>query len=55
MVHVDQTSRGIGSLKLIRNYISFALSCKKKAKEMIADGEKNDVILGYQLSPITSK
>lgn len=54
VVHVDQTPRGNGSLKLIRNYISFALSSKKKVKEMIADGEKYDIILGYQLSPITS-
>lgn len=28
VVHVDQTPRGNGSLKLIRNYISFALSSK---------------------------
>ena len=51
VIHVDQTPRGKNPLSLVRNYISFA----KNSKKMVRQLEGNfDVVLGYQLSPITS-
>lgn len=51
VVHVCQTPRGNNPFSLIRNYISFARNSKKTVRQM----DKNfDVVLGYQLSPITS-
>ena len=51
VVHVDQTPRGKNPLSLVRNYISFAKNSKKIVRQL----EGNfDVVLGYQLSPITS-
>ena len=51
VVHVEQHPRGNNPLSLIRNYISFARNCKKCVRQMDKD---YDVVLGYQLSPITS-
>ena len=51
VIHVDQTPRGKNPLSLVRNYISFAKNSKKIVRQL----EGNfDVVLGYQLSPITS-
>ena len=51
VIHVDQTPRGKNPLSLVRNYISFAKNSKKIVRRL----EGNfDVVLGYQLSPITS-
>ena len=51
VIHVDQTPRGKNPLSLVRNYISFA----KNSKKIVRLLEGNfDVVLGYQLSPITS-
>lgn len=54
VVHVNQLPRGKGPMQLVRNYISFVRESKRKVKEMVVQGEKFDVVLGYQLSPITS-
>lgn len=51
VVHVEQHPRGNNPLSLIRNYISFANNSKKAVQHMDKDF---DVVLGYQLSPITS-
>ena len=51
VVHVEQHPRGSNPLSLIRNYISFANNSKKAVQHMDKDF---DVVLGYQLSPITS-
>ena len=51
VVHVSQIQRGNNPLSLIRNYISFASNSKKAVRQMDKDF---DVVLGYQLSPITS-
>lgn len=51
VVHVSQTLRGNNPFSLIRNYISFASNSKKAVRQMDKDF---DVVLGYQLSPITS-
>ena len=51
VVHVEQHPRGNNPLSLIRNYISFARNSKKYVRKMDKD---YDVVLGYQLSPITS-
>lgn len=51
VVHVSQIPRGNTPLSLIRNYISFARNSKKAVRQMDKDF---DVVLGYQLSPITS-
>lgn len=51
VVHVEQHPRGNNPLSLIRNYISFARNSKKYVRQMDKDF---DVVLGYQLSPITS-
>ncbi|MDY4852544.1 MAG: glycosyltransferase family 4 protein [Prevotella sp.] len=51
VVHVEQHPRGNNPLSLIRNYMSFARNSKKTVRKMDKD---YDVVLGYQLSPITS-
>lgn len=54
VVHVNQVPRGNSPIKLVCNYVTFVKESKRKVKEMVADGERYDVVLGYQLSPITS-
>lgn len=51
VVHVSQTLRGHNLWALVRNYISFVRNSKKKVRELDKDF---DVVLGYQMSPITS-
>ncbi len=51
VVHVRQTPRGNNPLSLIRNYLSFARNSIKVVREFDDDF---DIVLGYQLSPITS-
>lgn len=51
VVHVEQKPRGGNPLSLVRNYYSFAKASKKAVKELSSDF---DVVLGYQLSPVTS-
>ena len=51
VVHVSQVPRGNNPFSLIRNYISFARNSKKTVRQLDKD---YDVVLGYQLSPITS-
>ena len=51
VIHVEQHPRGNNPFSLIRNYISFARNSKKTVRQMNKDF---DVVLGYQLSPITS-
>lgn len=51
VIHVDQTPRGKNPWSLVRNYISFAKNSKKIVRQLEGDF---DVVLGYQLSPITS-
>lgn len=54
VVHVNQVPRGKGTVQLVCNYVSFVKASKRMVKEMVAQGERFDVVLGYQLSPITS-
>ena len=51
VVHVEQVPRGNNPISLVRNYISFVRNSKKAVRQMDKDF---DVVLGYQLSPITS-
>lgn len=51
VVHVEQRSRGGNPLSLLRNYYSFVKASKKAVKDLASDF---DVVLGYQLSPVTS-
>lgn len=51
VVHVSQIPRGNNPFFLIRNYFSFASNSKMAVRQMDKDF---DVVLGYQLSPITS-
>lgn len=51
VIHVDQVPRGHNPWSLLRNYISFARNSKKMVRKLPDDF---DVVLGYQLSPITS-
>ena len=51
VIHVNQIPRGNNPLKLIGNYISFVRNSKKAVRRLDRDF---DVVLGYQLSPITS-
>lgn len=51
VIHVEQIPRGHNPLQLARNYWSFVRASKKAVDELPADF---DVVLGYQLSPITS-
>lgn len=51
IIRVRQRPRGHNSLSLIRNYWSFVV----EADKILADIEPHfDVVLGYQLSPVTS-
>ncbi|MCF0193565.1 MAG: glycosyltransferase family 4 protein [Bacteroidaceae bacterium] len=55
VVHVEQAPRGKNPFSLVRNYMSFAKSSKRKVREWAETGaERFDLVLGYQLSPITS-
>ena len=70
VVHVEQVLRGHNPLSLVRNYLSFARNSKKMVSSSCApvgaqaskvgakfhevSGGPFDVVLGYQLSPITS-
>ena len=51
VIHVEQVPRGKNPISLIRNYISFARNSRKAVRILEKDF---DVVLGYQLSPITS-
>lgn len=51
VVHVEQILRGKNPVSLVRNYFSFVKNSKKTVRELDKD---YDVVLGYQLSPITS-
>ena len=51
VIHVNQVPRGHNPLSLLRNYLSFARNSKKTVRMLPDDF---DVVLGYQLSPITS-
>lgn len=51
VIHVEQVPRGKNLISLIRNYISFARNSRKSVRILEKDF---DVVLGYQLSPITS-
>ena len=51
VIHVEQVPRGKNPISLIRNYISFARNSRKSVRFLEKDF---DVVLGYQLSPITS-
>ena len=51
VVHVEQVPRGNNPISLVRNYISFVRNSRKMVRGLDKDF---DVVLGYQLSPITS-
>ena len=51
VVHVEQVPRGNNPISLVRNYISFVRNSRKVVRGLDKDF---DVVLGYQLSPITS-
>lgn len=51
VVHVSQIPRGKNPFSLIRNYVSFARNSKMAVRHM---DKVFDLVLGYQLSPITS-
>lgn len=51
VIHINQVPRGHNPFSLMRNYLSFMRN-GKKAVEQLTDSF--DVVLGYQLSPITS-
>lgn len=51
VVHINQIPRGKNPFFLIRNYVSFARNSKKAVRQLDKDF---DVVLGYQLSPISS-
>lgn len=51
VIHINQVPRGHNPISLLRNYISFMRNGNKTV-ELLA--ENFDVVLGYQLSPITS-
>lgn len=57
VVHVEQVLRGHNPLSLVRNYLSFVKNSKKmvsSSKFHEVAGGPFDIVLGYQLSPITS-
>ena len=54
VIHVNQAPRGKNPIKLIANYVSFVKWSRKKVRDMVNSGECYDIVLGYQLSPITS-
>ena len=51
VIRVKNKPRGHNPLSLIRNYISFVREANKRLKHI---GTDYDVVLGYQLSPVTS-
>lgn len=51
VLHCEQLPRGNTSLQLVRNYASFVKVSKRMVRQLPSDF---DVVLGYQLSPITS-
>ena len=51
VLHVEQVPRGNNPFSLLLNYISFARNSKKAVRKFNKDF---DVVLGYQLSPISS-
>ena len=51
VLHVEQVPRGNNPVSLLLNYISFARNSSKAVAKLDDDF---DVVLGYQLSPITS-
>lgn len=51
VLHVEQVPRGNNPFSLLLNYISFARNSKKAVRQFNKDF---DVVLGYQLSPISS-
>ena len=51
VIHCDCVPRGHNPIQLIRNYYSFSKESKKVVRTLPGD---YDVVLGYQLSPITS-
>lgn len=51
VIHCKNVPRGHNPIQLIRNYYSFAMESKKIIRTLPGDF---DVVLGYQLSPITS-
>lgn len=55
VIHCNQIPRGHNPLQLILNYFSFVRNSSTAIQKMVADeGRKYDIVLGYQLSPITS-
>lgn len=55
VMHCNQIPRGHNPLQLILNYFSFVRNSKTVIQKMVAAEEaKYDIVLGYQLSPITS-
>ena len=55
VIHCNQIPRGNNPLQLILNYFSFVRNSKTVIQKMVAAEEaKYDIVLGYQLSPITS-
>lgn len=51
VIHCNNVPRGHNPIQLIRNYYSFARQSKKIIRTLPGDF---DIVLGYQLSPITS-
>ena len=51
VVHVEQKPRGGNPLSLLMNYYSFVKASKKAVNNLPSDF---DIVLGYQLSPVTS-
>ena len=51
VIRCNQIMRGKTPITLALNYVSFARNSKKKVKSLPADF---DVVIGYQLSPVTS-
>ena len=51
VIRCKNVPRGHNPIQLIRNYYSFAIESKKVVRKLPKD---YDVVLGYQLSPITS-
>lgn len=55
VIHCNQIPRGHNPLQLILNYFSFVRNSRAAIQKMVAaEGAKYDIVLGYQLSPITS-
>lgn len=52
VVRVPMTARGVGRLRLLLNYLSFAVSASLLGPWMLR-GQRFDVILAYEPSPIT--